>query len=124
MKNKNILAAVVRDPTARVTRAQAAASQSSEGMNNLDASKQHLQKRNNSKRVALDEKNSCAPTNQHKRRAVLKDVTNICCDNSYRNCVNATKLTVLDSSSYFCTYCSYMRSETVPHFFVLFFCLV
>ncbi|KAL1810506.1 hypothetical protein ACET3Z_027496 [Daucus carota] len=93
MKNKNILAAVVRDPTARVTRAQAAASQSSEGMNNLDASKQHLQKQNNSKRVALDEKNSCAPTNQHKRRAVLKDVTNICCDNSYRNCVNATKLT-------------------------------
>ncbi|KAK1362988.1 Cyclin N-terminal domain-containing protein [Heracleum sosnowskyi] len=96
MKNENLLAAVVRDPTARVTRARAAASQSSEGLQILNVSKQQLQKRElrkNSKRVALDEKNSCAPGNQHKRRAVLKDVTNICSDDSYRNCVNATKLT-------------------------------
>ncbi|KAL8118546.1 cyclin-A2-4-like isoform X2 [Apium graveolens] len=95
MKNENLLAAVVRDPTARVTRARAAASQSSEGLHILDASKQQLQKhglRKNSKRVALDENNSCAPTNQHKRRAVFKDVTNICRDDSYRNCVNPTKL--------------------------------
>lgn len=118
MKNGNLLAAVVRDPTTRVTRARAAASQSSEGLHILDASKQQLQRRElrkNSKRVALDEKSSCAPTNQHKRRAVLKDVTNICCDDSYRNCLNATKPTVLDSSSDFVPFVQrYMRSEHAP----------
>lgn len=31
---------------------------------------------------------------QHKKRAVLKDVTNIFCENSFLNCVNTTKAQV------------------------------
>ncbi|KAK1376032.1 Cyclin N-terminal domain-containing protein [Heracleum sosnowskyi] len=96
MKKENLVAATVREPTTRVTRARAAASQSSEGLLILGSSKQQGQKRDlrkNSKRVAVDENNSCAPTNQHKRRAVLKDVSNVCLDNSNTNCANASKIT-------------------------------
>ncbi|KAA8541846.1 hypothetical protein F0562_022998 [Nyssa sinensis] len=51
--------------------------------------------RTNSKRAALDEmKNNASATAsvQNKRRAVLKDVTNVCCENSYRSCLNAAKI--------------------------------
>ncbi|KAI6680113.1 hypothetical protein NL676_033994 [Syzygium grande] len=50
--------------------------------------------RANAKRSASDEKKGTKVQNagkQHKKRAVLKDVTNIFCENSYLNCVNATK---------------------------------
>lgn len=98
MKNENLVTAAVREPTARITRA--AARQSSGEMLILDGSKQQDHKRvlrKNSKRAALDDRNSGAPVTacfQHKRRAVLKDVTNVCCDNSYRNCLNAAKIPV------------------------------
>ncbi|KAL1829203.1 hypothetical protein ACET3Z_007615 [Daucus carota] len=88
-------AATVREPTARVTRARAAASQSSERLLILDSTKQQGQKRDlrkNSKRVALEEQINCAATNQHKRRAVLKDVTNVSQDNLNTNCSNASKI--------------------------------
>ncbi|KAI7981329.1 Kinesin-like protein KIN-12A [Camellia lanceoleosa] len=37
---------------------------------------------------------SAAAPVQHKRRAVLKDVTNVCCENSYKNCLIAAKIPV------------------------------
>lgn len=125
MKKENLLAATVREPTARVTRARAAASQSSEGLHILDSSKQQGQRqelRKNSKRVALDEKHSCAPTNQHKRRAVLKDVTNVCRDISNTLCFNASKIAVLDSFSDFVLYV-HLREVSVPLFSIYRSCL-
>ncbi|ESQ38682.1 hypothetical protein EUTSA_v10029347mg [Eutrema salsugineum] len=44
----------------------------------------------NSKRTALDEKKG----NAHKKRAVLKDITNVNCENSYTSCFNAAKIQV------------------------------
>ncbi|XP_074331976.1 cyclin-A2-4 isoform X1 [Apium graveolens] len=103
MKKENLLAATVREPTARVTRAQAAAasSLSSEGLLISDSSKQQGQQQDiriTSKRVARAEKDSCAPTNQHKRRAVLKDVSNVHRDNLNTNCFNASKITKKNAS--------------------------
>ncbi|KAL0724457.1 hypothetical protein Bca4012_039056 [Brassica carinata] len=46
--------------------------------------------RANSKRTALGDKKSNAP----KRRAVLNDITNITCEDSYRSCFNAAKIQV------------------------------
>ncbi|KAK3020550.1 hypothetical protein RJ639_047462, partial [Escallonia herrerae] len=98
MKKENLVSAPVRGPTVRVTRAQAAASLSSGAMISSEVSKLQDQKRalrKNYKRSATEEKTTSAPINMpvaHKRRAVLKDVTNICCDKSYKNCLNVAKL--------------------------------
>ncbi|KAK9282256.1 hypothetical protein L1049_005170 [Liquidambar formosana] len=98
MKKENLVIANVQEPTARVTRARAAAFRASSGMTTSKASMQQDQKRTlrtNSKRAALDEKNSNAPDAaclQRKRRAVLQNVTNVFCENSYTNCINATKI--------------------------------
>ncbi|KAF6159466.1 hypothetical protein GIB67_032237 [Kingdonia uniflora] len=51
--------------------------------------------RGNLKRAALDENNpTCLVTAplQNKRRVVLRDVTNIVCENSYRSCFNTAKV--------------------------------
>ena len=50
--------------------------------------------RTNLKRAALDENSTSRPDNQWKRRAVLRDVTNVCCENSYMSCFSATKIQV------------------------------
>ncbi|KAF8400732.1 hypothetical protein HHK36_014032 [Tetracentron sinense] len=97
MKKGNTISSKFEEPTARVTRSRAAAYRASEGALPLKSSTECDQKRvlrANSKRAALDQNNPGAPATaclQHKRRAVLKDVTNICCENSYRNCINAAK---------------------------------
>ncbi|KAH0448242.1 hypothetical protein IEQ34_022042 [Dendrobium chrysotoxum] len=47
------------------------------------------------KRVTSEENNHTAPyvvSSQNKKRAVLRDVSNVCCESSYRNCVNAVKI--------------------------------
>ncbi|PKU77760.1 cyclin-A2-1-like isoform X1 [Dendrobium catenatum] len=47
------------------------------------------------KRVTSEENNHTAPyvvSSQNKKRAVLKDVSNVCCESSYRNCVNPVKI--------------------------------
>ncbi|XP_077225298.1 cyclin-A2-4-like [Tasmannia lanceolata] len=87
------------EPTARLTRARAAACRSTAGKPPLKPSSmnqdQKLVLRGNSKRAASDENNHTAPVAaslQHKKRAVLKDVTNVFCENSYKNCVNAAKM--------------------------------
>ncbi|KAA8540443.1 hypothetical protein F0562_024638 [Nyssa sinensis] len=98
MKKENLVIANVGQPTARITRARAAVCSASRGMPPSEAPKQQARKRvlqTNSKRAALDETNTSASVTayvQHKRRAVLKDVTNVCCENSYRNCLNAAKI--------------------------------
>nr|XP_043617613.1 cyclin-A2-1 [Erigeron canadensis] len=82
-------------PPFRVTRARAAACQSSLGS---ELPKELVQTRamnNNHKRSVQDENNNNASVMggaQNKRRAVLKDVSNICCDNSFKNCIVPTKI--------------------------------
>ncbi|XP_052180980.1 cyclin-A2-4-like isoform X2 [Diospyros lotus] len=96
MKKTNPGTATVREPTARMTRARAAAFRASGGTTHLETVKQENLKQTlskNSKRAALDEANNNAPGTagvQLKRRAVLKDVTNVFCD-SYKNCLVAAK---------------------------------
>ncbi|CAK9137914.1 unnamed protein product [Ilex paraguariensis] len=100
---KKMVISAVREPTARITRARAACLQQSGGKPSSEVPKQQDQKRvlrTNSKRAALDERNTSVPVAacvQQKRRAVLRDVTNVCCDNSYKKCLNATKISKKNS---------------------------
>ena len=102
MKKENLASSVVGEPIARMTRARAAACRASGGIPPLKATKQQDQKRvlrTNLKRAALDEENKATvPAGfQNKRRAALKDVTNVCCS-SYRNCLITAKLPVCSLS--------------------------
>ncbi|KAK6267978.1 hypothetical protein QUC31_012138 [Theobroma cacao] len=98
MRKENVASANVGELNGRITRARAAALRASGQLLPLNAPNQPDQKRvlrANSKRTALDENNTNAPYNaglQRKKRAVLQDVTNVCCNNSYRKCFNATKI--------------------------------
>lgn len=54
-----------------------------------------------SKRAASDENSQAAlltVATKNKKRAVLNDVTNVCCENSYRRCIPVAKAQVLRSS--------------------------
>lgn len=87
----------IEEPTFRVTRARAAACKPSVGSEAPKGQGQDRLLRKNPKRSVLDEKNntSAVSSAQNKRRAVLKDVTNICCDNnSYKNCIIPAKIMV------------------------------
>ncbi|KAL6533879.1 hypothetical protein OROHE_013712 [Orobanche hederae] len=85
------------EPTARITRARAKALGSSSGLPPLYPSSKQADKpvsRANLKRAASDnnkEAASSAAFPPHKKRAALKDVTNITCDNLYINCINAAR---------------------------------
>ncbi|KAK6119466.1 hypothetical protein DH2020_046794 [Rehmannia glutinosa] len=87
----------LREPTVRITRARAKALSSSSGLPPLYPSskpdgKQVL--RANLKRAASDDNKQAATSAacpQHKKRAVLKDLTNITCENLYINCINAAR---------------------------------
>ncbi|XWS20354.1 hypothetical protein CRYUN_Cryun31cG0094300 [Craigia yunnanensis] len=98
MRKENVVSANVGDLNGRITRARAAALLASRQLPPLNAPNKPDQKRvlrANTKRTALDENNTNAPGNaglQRKKRAVLQDVTNVCCNNSYRKCFNATKI--------------------------------
>ncbi|XP_021298593.1 cyclin-A2-4 [Herrania umbratica] len=98
MRKENVVSANVGELNCRITRARAAALRASGQLLPLNAPNQPDQKRvlrANPKRTALDENNTNAPYNaglQRKKRAVLQDVTNVCCNNSYRKCFNATKI--------------------------------
>ncbi|KAJ6342632.1 hypothetical protein OIU78_010545 [Salix suchowensis] len=96
MKKENILPSNSRQLNGPITRA--AALRASGKMPPLKASSKQEQKRilkANPKRAALDENNTSGAnnaSNQRKRRAVLQDVTNVCCENSYTSCFSATKI--------------------------------
>ncbi|XP_044485485.1 cyclin-A2-4-like isoform X3 [Mangifera indica] len=98
MKKQNSMTSNIGDFAGRITRARAAALSSAGQMPPL---KDHVEenkrmaRRGNTKRAALDENNTDAPDNphhQHKRRAVLRDVTNVCCKSSCKSCFNDTKI--------------------------------
>lgn len=101
MNEENTTAAKLEEPTARITRARAKALGTSGGV--LPAPKPSFKQdqkyalRSKTKRAASDENKAVATAIaglQHKRRAVLKDVTNISCENSCANCIDATKIQV------------------------------
>ncbi|XVF86555.1 hypothetical protein PTKIN_Ptkin18bG0051300 [Pterospermum kingtungense] len=95
MGKENVVSANVGELNGRITRARAAALRASGQLPPLNAPNQPDRKRVlrvNAKRTALDENNTNAPENaalQHKKRAVLQDVTNVCCNSK---CFNATKI--------------------------------
>ncbi|PIA65285.1 hypothetical protein AQUCO_00100634v1 [Aquilegia coerulea] len=79
------------EPPGRITRSRAAANNSSRGILPPKPSSKTFSGK--SKRPAVDENNSMVTGGiQHKRRAVLKDVTNLACGNISRACVGATKI--------------------------------
>ncbi|XP_061981160.1 cyclin-A2-4-like [Populus nigra] len=96
MKRENVLPSNFRHLNGPITRA--AALRASGTMPPLKAPTKQDWKRNlrtNRKRAALDENSTSRPDNadnQCKRRAVLQDVTNVCCENSYTSCFSATKI--------------------------------
>lgn len=100
MNKENITSAKIEEPTVRITRARAKAATKSGGLLppkppiKLD---QMQVVRTNSKRAASDENKPSATANaglQHKRRAALKDVTNVVSENSYMNCISTTKVEI------------------------------
>lgn len=107
MKKQNSMTSNVGDFAGRITRARAAALCSAGQMPPSKAPTEENKKRalrGNPIRAALDENNTNVPDNpdhQHKRRAVLQDVTNVCCESSYKRCFNATKIQVNVFSSLF-----------------------
>ncbi|KAG9459372.1 hypothetical protein H6P81_003880 [Aristolochia fimbriata] len=91
---ENIAIPVNRGPIGRITRARAAAAGALPPRPPPAKQDQMRVLRGNSKRAAVSDENGySAPTAsfQNKRRAVLRDVSNIC-QNSYNGCVNATKV--------------------------------
>lgn len=91
-------------PTMRITRARAKTLGSSGGLPPLHPSVRQDKKQGlvtqgtKSKRPAPDENkpanSSSTASQQHKRRAVLRDVTNVLCENPYMNCINGNKFQV------------------------------
>ncbi|XP_048619848.1 probable serine/threonine-protein kinase PBL26 [Brassica napus] len=78
-----------------ITRALASALRASSNLSEVVATttviNQERVLRANSKRTALDDKKS---NNAPKRRAVLNDITNVTCEDSYSRCFNAAKIQV------------------------------
>ena len=89
MKKANTVTLKAGELPGRLTRAQAAAIRAHGQLPPFKQPTRGNQKqlqRANPKRAASDD--TCL---QHKKKAVLHDVTNVCCESSYRNCFNATK---------------------------------
>lgn len=99
MRKENMINANVQELPGRLTRSRATALLGSRQMRPLKAVIQQNKKRalqTNPKKVYA-ENNSANVDNaglQRKRRMVLQDVTNVCCENSYKSCLNATKIQV------------------------------
>ncbi|KAG8481930.1 hypothetical protein CXB51_026668 [Gossypium anomalum] len=95
MRKENVVSANGGEFNGRLTRARAAALCASRQLP-LKAPTQPDQKRVlRAKRTASDGNNTNAAENAShhcKKRAVLQDLTNVCCNNSYRMCINATKI--------------------------------
>ncbi|KAK4388905.1 Cyclin-A2-2 [Sesamum angolense] len=93
------------EPTVRITRARAKVLRPSNGLPPLYPSAEQDDRRvlrANSKRAASDNNKTAASSAacpQHKRRAVLKDVTNITCQSLYINCTNAATCQVVKMES-------------------------
>ncbi|KAJ8755854.1 hypothetical protein K2173_024399 [Erythroxylum novogranatense] len=98
MRKENAVSVTVGQLNGRMTRARIAALRASGKLLPSKAPIEQDQKRilrPNSKRAALDENNTRANENvlvRYKKRAVLQDVTNVCCDRTYGSCFRTTKL--------------------------------
>ncbi|KAE8728226.1 Cyclin-A2-1 [Hibiscus syriacus] len=98
MMKENVVSANAGEFNGRLTRARAAALCVSRELPPLKAPTQPDQGRvllANLKRTSLDENNTSAADkagHPSKKRAALQDVTNVCCNNSYRKCFNAPKI--------------------------------
>ncbi|KAE9621330.1 hypothetical protein Lal_00023623 [Lupinus albus] len=73
----------------RLTRSQAASSLASKQIPLLKEPQRNRNQplRANPKRAVSDTNSKCL---QHKKRTVLQDVTNVCCESSYKSCFNST----------------------------------
>ncbi|KAI5660562.1 hypothetical protein M9H77_29355 [Catharanthus roseus] len=98
MKKENRAKSDFGEPTIRITRARAAAYQQHGAMPSREQSKEQYQKEVTGpilKRAALDERDGKAALiacTRNKKRAVLKNITNVCCENPYKKRVNASKI--------------------------------
>ncbi|XP_072990711.1 cyclin-A2-1-like [Typha latifolia] len=106
MKKDNPVIAGQEVPIGRITRARAAANRANGGVPPLLPPRVKPDQSHaiwgNLKRAALDENNTAASrtsTFQHKKRAVLKDVTNVCCENLRKDCIPMAKLNPRGSQS-------------------------
>lgn len=100
-RKENPVLTACQAPSGRITRAQAAANRGRFGFApsvSLPARTERKQTaKGKTKRGALDEITSASTATsapQPKRRTVLKDVTNIGCANSSKNCTTTSKLQV------------------------------
>lgn len=133
MDKENTVAAKVEEPTTRITRARAKALETLGGV--PPASKASFKDdhrrvlRANTKRTASDaNKASITAISglQCKRRAVLKDVTNVMPKNSFANCINGTKVQVKLCILLVGTPNSYFKFQgiTLVFFKKIYFCLM
>lgn len=116
------------EPTFRVTRARAALSQTSifsEVPKERDSPGRVLRK--NSKRAVSDENNNNAASTvggQNKRRAVLKDITNVYRDSSFKNCEIPAKIPVCKQYNFFLIILINSISHRLKSFFHIFLSIV
>ena len=104
MNKENTNAAHSEEPLLRVTRSRAKALGTYGGMPTSSKPWQDHKRvlRAKSKRAEADENKTSAATTasfQHKRRAVLKDVTNISCENAHADVNYASEIQVKDNES-------------------------
>lgn len=123
MKKENRAKSDFGEPTVRITRARAAAYQQHGAMPSREQSKEQYQKEVTGpilKRAALDERDGKAALmacTRNKKRAVLKNITNVCCENPYKKRVNASKIPVcILCSAYLYSYLKLLQySKCFPH---------
>lgn len=108
MNKENESTEEVEEPTGRITRARYKALRAAGGIcsSSKPSFKQEQKRvlRLNSKRAASDENKASVSATvglQPKRRAVLKNVTNVSDDTLYMDCTNATKKQVRKSNFFF-----------------------
>ena len=92
MKKENSVMLKAGELPGRLTRARAAAFRASGQLPPLKEPAQQNQKQPlqaNPKKAV-----SAKAGLQRKKRAALQDVTNVCCENTYRSCFNSTKIQV------------------------------
>lgn len=92
MKKEKSFSSKAGQLPSRLTRARAASFRAAEQLPPLKRvarGKQKQYQENNPKTTISD--NISLPS---KKRAVLQDVINVCCENTYRSCFNATKIQV------------------------------
>ncbi|ONK76626.1 uncharacterized protein A4U43_C03F30290 [Asparagus officinalis] len=93
--SENSVLAGCEAPSGRITRARAAAWRASGSVLQLKPPLVQLDKEQVLRGKKKRDENSCAAPNaafQHKKRAVLRDVTNTCCANSFKDCINVSKI--------------------------------